>query len=198
MFKQVSAAYTVLTDPHERQWYDDHRDSILRGGSGTKDGDENSPSGNLWKYFTSSCYNGMDDEKDGFYAVYRGVFDNIALQEHDNSSSKRAKASGYNSFGDSKSSDGDVEKFYAFWAAFATKMSFSWEDKYDVREAPNRDYRRAMEKENLKVRDAAKKTYSNLVKNLVSFLKRRDPRILQIEMEKARKLKEAQEAAEQR
>ena len=31
-FKELQNAYTVLSDGDERQWYDDHRDSILRGG----------------------------------------------------------------------------------------------------------------------------------------------------------------------
>ena len=29
-FKEITAAYAVLSDPHERKWYDDHRESILR------------------------------------------------------------------------------------------------------------------------------------------------------------------------
>jgi DnaJ family protein A protein 5 len=29
-FKEITAAYTVLSDGNERQWYDDHRESILR------------------------------------------------------------------------------------------------------------------------------------------------------------------------
>lgn len=31
-FQLLRAAFAVLSDPHERQWYDDHRDAILRGG----------------------------------------------------------------------------------------------------------------------------------------------------------------------
>lgn len=30
MFKEVSAAYTVLSSTKERKWYDEHRESILR------------------------------------------------------------------------------------------------------------------------------------------------------------------------
>jgi DnaJ family protein A protein 5 len=29
-FKEISASYAVLSDPNERKWYDDHRESILR------------------------------------------------------------------------------------------------------------------------------------------------------------------------
>lgn len=30
-FKEVRHAYSVLSDPGERAWYDSHRDEILRG-----------------------------------------------------------------------------------------------------------------------------------------------------------------------
>lgn len=30
IFKEISNAYTVLSDSHERKWYDDHREAILR------------------------------------------------------------------------------------------------------------------------------------------------------------------------
>ena len=29
-FKEISTAYAVLSDSHEKKWYDDHRESILR------------------------------------------------------------------------------------------------------------------------------------------------------------------------
>jgi DnaJ family protein A protein 5 len=31
--REVNNAYSVLMDPHERSWYDSHRDKILRGGA---------------------------------------------------------------------------------------------------------------------------------------------------------------------
>ena len=33
-FQAVQEAYRTLSDPHERQWYDDHRDQILSGKTG--------------------------------------------------------------------------------------------------------------------------------------------------------------------
>jgi DnaJ family protein A protein 5 len=76
-FKQLAAAYAVLSDPHERKWYDDHREAILRGGDGTKHGDEDADdSYDVWKFFSSTCYSGHDDDSEtGFYTVYRKVFD---------------------------------------------------------------------------------------------------------------------------
>lgn len=31
-FRELQNAYACLTDPHERAWYDEHREAILRGG----------------------------------------------------------------------------------------------------------------------------------------------------------------------
>ena len=47
---------------------------------------------------------------------------------------------------------------------------------YDTREAPNRDVRRYMEKENKVERKKEKKEYIETIKELVSFVKGRDPR----------------------
>lgn len=30
-FKEIQNAYAILSDPNERSWYDNHRDSILKG-----------------------------------------------------------------------------------------------------------------------------------------------------------------------
>lgn len=36
-FKEIQNAYSILSDPNERSWYDNHRDSILKG---VEEGDE--------------------------------------------------------------------------------------------------------------------------------------------------------------
>ena len=54
--------------------------------------------------------------------------------------------------------------------------SFGFVDVYDTREAPNRDVRRYMEKENKVERKKEKKEYIETIKELVSFVKGRDPR----------------------
>jgi hypothetical protein len=78
----------VLADPHERSWYDAHREAILRGqkpgaGAGGKsasgeDGVPEDPSGlNLFDYFSTSCYGDYNDGPDGFYTVYASLFEKI-------------------------------------------------------------------------------------------------------------------------
>ena len=39
-FKEVRHAYSVLSDPKERSWYDSHREEILRGGTGEPESDD--------------------------------------------------------------------------------------------------------------------------------------------------------------
>lgn len=61
-------------------------------------------------------------------------------------------------FGDSTSDyDAVVGPFYSFWSSYCTPRSFVWMEKHDTREAGERYVRRAMEKENKKLRDKAKK-----------------------------------------
>lgn len=71
-FKQIQSAYAVLSDPHERSWYDAHRDAILRGKSGVRgeEDEDDDPVSNLWAFFSASAYSGFGDDEGGFYAVY--------------------------------------------------------------------------------------------------------------------------------
>lgn len=56
----------------------------------------------------------------------------------------------------------------------------SQEDKYNPNDAPNRTVKRAIEKENKKSRDAARKVFTGVVRNLVSHVRKRDPRMERI------------------
>lgn len=52
-FQEIQNAYEVLSDPHEKKWYDDHREQILRGDDGG-DGDRADEGElNLFRYFRS-------------------------------------------------------------------------------------------------------------------------------------------------
>ena len=55
--------------------------------------------------------------------------------------------------------------------------------KYDVLEAPNRRTLRAMEKENSKIRELAKKDRNEQVRRLTAFARKRDKRVLKHKQE---------------
>ena len=50
-----------------------------------------------------------------------------------------------------------VQPFYAHWQSYCTRKTYTWLDKYDIRQGPNRWTVRQMEKENKKIRDKARK-----------------------------------------
>ena len=62
------------------------------------------------------------------------------------------------------------------FCGFSTRKCFAWRDLWDVRDASDRRIRRIMEKENKAARDEARKEYNNTVKQLTSFIRKRDPR----------------------
>ena len=166
------------------QWYDDHREAILRGGSGTAQGndeDDGSPIINLWPFFNGSCYSGFDGPE-GFFAVYGKVFEDIHEVDCRDCSSTDAKST-FVPFGDSSSAQKEVFNFYSQWSNFVSQLAFSWADEYNTLEAPNRQIKRAMEKENKKKRDAARKKYVETVRALVDYVKRRDIRYIRYEKE---------------
>lgn len=87
--------------------------------------------------------------------------------------------------------------FYGYWQSFCTRKNFAWKEEYDTRQASNRWEKRAMEKENKKTRDKARKEHSELVRQLVAFVRKRDKRVQahkklveEQNAEKARKVEE--------
>ena len=72
-----------------------------------------------------------------------------------------------------------VRPFYAYWQSYCTFRPYSWLDKYTVdmlKEVPRR-IQRLMERDNKKLRDAARKERNEEVRGLVSFVRKRDPRV---------------------
>ncbi|XP_045704356.1 dnaJ homolog subfamily C member 21 [Phyllostomus hastatus] len=196
-FKLIQAAYDVLSDPQERAWYDNHREALLRGGP---DGEYQDESLDLLHYFTVTCYSGYGDDPKGFYTVYRNVFETIAKEELE--SALEEDAEDFPAFGDSQSDyDTVVHPFYAYWQSFCTQKSFAWKEEYDTRQASNRWEKRAMEKENKKTRDKARKEQNELVRQLVAFVRKRDKRVQAhrklVEEQNAEKARKAEEMRRQ-
>eukprot|EP01138_Halocafeteria_seosinensis_P006849 gb/GECG01007003.1/.p1 GENE.gb/GECG01007003.1/~~gb/GECG01007003.1/.p1 ORF type:complete len:292 (+),score=63.92 gb/GECG01007003.1/:1-876(+) len=199
-FREVKEAYEVLSDPQERAWYDANRSKILhqsRGGAsgGEEDDGTVSPLVDLWRYFNSTCFEGFGDDEEGFYTVYRKLFEQIDREEK-RYSTKRDKTAAP-SFGTSTSPWSEVDRFYSYWAAYSSDMSFSWSNLYDTDDAPTRQIRRAMEATNKKFRSAARKERSEQVRALVKFLYRRDERVV-AQKEAEKQDKQQKEAARKR
>ncbi|VDL68367.1 unnamed protein product, partial [Nippostrongylus brasiliensis] len=111
----------------------------------------------------------------GFYAVYKKVFDTLAREDYDFIEDPNVH---YPSFGDASSDyDTVTGPFYGFWSSFCTARSFAWLDKYDVRQANNRYELRQIEAENRKYREAGKAERNDQIRELVAFVRKRDPRI---------------------
>uniref|UniRef100_A0A8C0C6V4 DnaJ homolog subfamily C member 21 n=1 Tax=Balaenoptera musculus TaxID=9771 RepID=A0A8C0C6V4_BALMU len=96
----------------------------------------------------------------------------------------------YSGYGDDEKV---VHPFYAYWQSFCTQKNFAWKEEYDTRQASNRWEKRAMEKENKKIRDKARKEKNELVRQLVAFIRKRDRRV-----QAHRKLVEEQNAEKAR
>ncbi|KAJ9049340.1 hypothetical protein DSO57_1025548 [Entomophthora muscae] len=189
-FALIQHAYDILSDPQERSWYDSHRESILNGGNVGSEvaGDGGLSLDDIISYFSPSVYSGFGDSELGFYFVYESLFKRISFNE----------PSGLPEFG---KSDWDyitkVKPFYDFWQDFTSVREFGWFDKYKPSDAPDRRTRRIIEKDNKKLRDAARKEYNFAVRRLAQFLCKKDPRHLKYaaELEKRNKAKKEEREA---
>lgn len=175
-FKLLQEAYDVLSDPRERKWYDKHKDSILCGRNRDDIIDKEI---DVLPYFTSYCYNSFTDEENGFYSVYRNLFnsliqEDIPYRDYDLKETEIAP-----DFGDSKISYSSVHMFYSYWMSYCTPKTYSYLDKYNINDAPNRRIARIIEKENKKIRDSAKKKRNEEIRHLVEFVRKRDRRVLE-------------------
>ncbi|ABN65266.2 predicted protein [Scheffersomyces stipitis CBS 6054] len=223
-FALVRAAYEVLSDPQERSWYDAHKSSILRDDDEyvEEEADMIIPSistEELMRYFNPALYSRMDDSLEGFYSVVSRLFERLAAEEVTHGKASDSKTfSKYKDddtaninvtdssfllfprFGNSRADyASEVRSFYNLWNNFASVKTFNWKDEYRYSMAPDRRTRRMMERENKKARDTARKEYNETVKNFVSFIRKRDPRVKAgvAEFEKMKKKQKQQELEKQ-
>ncbi|GAA5884042.1 hypothetical protein JCM6882_002113 [Rhodosporidiobolus microsporus] len=193
-FARIQAAYECLSDEQERAWYDDHREDIASGGGTTeadasyfdqvRRGQHEPPQSkratpgrgmqtpHLMKFFSPGAYSGFDDSPTGFYNTFATLFSLLAADETAWSSPHL-----YPGFGTSSTSDmTDLRSFYSTWQNFTTEKDFAWKEVYRVDENMPRWQRRDVDKENQRARNQGKKEYNEAVRNLVLFVRRRDPR----------------------
>lgn len=217
VFAQIRLAYEVLSDSQERAWYDAHKNQILREDddhyAGSDEDIEPEVTGTtteeILKFFDPSLYTRVDDSIAGMYVLAGRVFDKLASEEilagrqqglekyatyQDDDPSETINIL-YPKFGRTKSDYGSqVRSFYQVWSSFSTVKTFSWKDEYRYSTAGDRRTRRAMERENKKARDTARREYNETIRSYVAFLKKRDPRVKNgaaaFEQEKKRKNQE--------
>uniref|UniRef100_A0A2A4ISX6 DnaJ homolog subfamily C member 21 n=1 Tax=Heliothis virescens TaxID=7102 RepID=A0A2A4ISX6_HELVI len=173
-FQLVQNAYEVLSDPQERAWYDNHREQLLRGAGSSYNDD----SLDVYPYFSPSCYKGFGDDPQGFYGVYNEVFSKLISEETDFLDDPEDVAK-IPTFGNSTSPYEEVNEFYAYWMAFSTNKSYVWLDQYEISQGDNRRVIKMMEKENNKIRQKARKERNEEIRRLVSFVRRKDKRVIE-------------------
>ena len=222
-FAQIRSAYEVLSDPQERAWYDSHKSQILREDSdkyGDDGFDDVEPEiagttvEDILKFFDPSLYTRKDNSAYGMYAMVTQLFNKLAeeeilagrqqglegyaqFQDDDHSDTTNNK---YPKFGNLDSDYGSqVRTFYQVWGSFTSVKTFSWKDEYRYSTAGDRRTRRAMEKENKKARDSARREFNETVRSFVSFIKKRDPRVKEgaAKLEEERRMKQKEDMRKQ-
>jgi len=183
-FKLVQEAHETLMDKNERAWYDGHRTQILRGVHESEMTNKAVDTDHLYAFFSSRCFCGMEGE-DGFFAVYSRVFKDIDDEEGQ-------KVAPF--FGKADSPWKEVSAFYSHFSTFSSKRDFSGANKWNLSQGETRQIRRLMEKQNKKFRKEQRQNYNSLIRRLAAWVKRRDPRVVQRNLEVARmKEKKARE-----
>lgn len=174
IFQILQQAYEVLSDPHERAWYDRHRDQILHGSNSNYE----DKSLDVYQYFTTQCYDGFEDSNPkNFYAVYAEVFSVISSEDIEYMDSSEDFET-IPKFGNSKSDYLTVvEPFYAYFESYSTKKSYAWLFTHDINQIRDRKYLKIVEKENKKIQLKARKERNEEVRSLVLFVKKRDKRV---------------------
>jgi DnaJ family protein A protein 5 len=177
-FQELQEAYSVLSDPRQRSWYDDHREQILCGDEAKENQD---PLADLCKYNTTRCYRDFGDGEGGFYSVYSKLFTSICKAEREKSgdSDSESPCSDFPSFGNSESAWEGVSAFYRSWTDFSSRQSFNQADRWNPNMADSRQMRRTMEAQNKKAKAEARKVFNTKVREIVRFVKDRDPRVVE-------------------
>ncbi|GFP84543.1 Dnaj homolog subfamily c member 21 [Phtheirospermum japonicum] len=197
-FQELVNAYEVLSDTRERAWYDSHRNQILFSSTSAAGG-SSSFVPDLFSYFSNSVYSGYSDSGRGFYKVYGVLFEKIYANELSSAKKlglplpKEAPL-----IGKLDSHYVQVTAFYNYWLGFTTVLDFFWADQYDAMAGPNRKSRRVMEDENKKLRKKARREYNETVRGLAEFVKKRDKRVIDMQLKRNVEMEKKREEEKQR
>lgn len=147
------------------------------------------------QYF-SNCYSSFNSkDEDNFYRVYSQLFRTLDKEE-EMEEEVGEEHSSLPDFGDADSTPDDVFKFYGSWQYFSTSKKFSYADKYNPSQAPNRRVKRLIETENKKERQVERKEFNDTVIRLIEYVQKRDPRYQKFKMAEHRE-KEAKRQKEE-
>lgn len=193
-FTKVQAAYDVLSNPQERAWYDSH--GTTDGSAGEQEfGGKVTSTDELKKYFEPAWWQRLDDPAE-FYELVNQLFNQLRQEEEEAALDNGEEAPILPSFGNSDSQwNRDIKPFYDTWSSFSSIKSFAWEDVYRAWATPDRRTRRAAEQRNKKIREAAKKEFNKTVRELVTVVRQKDPRVK--EHNKQKKKAPSQQAAKE-
>ena len=194
-----------MSNDQERAWYDSHRDQILRGkdvgDEATEDDCSYLTKKKLDRFFQNNCFAGfaMSGQGNDFFSVYGELFAKLDKEEEDEEE-VGAQHYAQSSFGNEDSKKEEVYGFYRDWEGFSTIKKFTFVDVYDPREAPNRRIKRLIETENNRARKREQNKFNDKVKELVTHVKRLDPRwqAFQAEDQQAREERRRQIEEEKR
>ncbi|KAJ7573863.1 DnaJ domain-containing protein [Mycena floridula] len=190
-FASLQQAYEVLSDEQERAWYDSHKASlapepdeetvyedIRRGAAPSKARDRGLTVNHISRFFNPSIWSGFDDGDNGFFTIYRNIFNRLAAEEKLITPDVHFPSFGSAAWPWAAENKGDEQAraFYNIFTNFATSKDFAWKDQWNLAEAPDRRVRRLMEKDNRKARDDARREYNDTIRTLTKFIRKRDPR----------------------
>ncbi|KAF9267646.1 DnaJ-domain-containing protein [Marasmius fiardii PR-910] len=191
-FATLQQAYEVLNDEQERAWYDSHKASLapepddetvyqdIKTGAPPRARDRGLTVRHLTRFFDASVWDGFGDIDDGFYAIYRNLFARLKAEEVLVDGDTTLPSFGFSTWSWTPAAKGEEDTaartFYNVWANFSTAKDFAWKDQWNLTEAPTRQVRRLMEKDNKKARDDARREYNDTIRSLAKFLRKRDPR----------------------
>ena len=96
-------------------------------------------------------------------------------------------------FGNSETAEDAVRRFYEEWLDFFSRKKFSFMDKYNPLEGPNRRVKRLIVQENLKERQRERKRMNETVRKLVAWVQKRDPRWQTFQQRKKEMMEKKQE-----
>lgn len=138
-------------------------------------------------YFNTNVYSGFGDDPKGFFSVYRRLFEIIEEfeQDHLDLHDEEYDPDEHTSFGTRTTAvEPSLIRFYDKWLSFTSNRPFIEIEAYDTEYADNRRMRRAMEKENEKKRESLRREFSEAVRSLAAFIRKRDPRWKMYQAEK--------------